>query len=698
MNRHYAVNVRTWGFRNLREALGAVFGRLEREEPRIATEECPRAPLKTLTQVRAALAEAEARSEERRLALESRAQDVGFMQIQLRVRDARIAALDKEVGDLGGALARRNEQSGEVKSESAFLTQVRAALAEAEARSEERRAALESRIQEVGLMRIQLRARDARITALDKEVRDFSGASARRNEQIGEVKSDTAFLDTIAALTASVAERDASIAALKARQLAEDETLAARQSDLARAVADTEVQHNKLGTLEAALAAANTRIAEEKAAAQAALELRNSMEAALGEQHQRVARLEAELAGVVRDRDASIAALKARQLAEHETLAARQSDLARALADTEAQRNKLGTLEASLAAANTRIAEEKAAAQATLKLRNSMEAALGEQHQRVARLEAELAGVVRDRDASIAALKASQLAEDENLAARQSDFARAIADTELELSKLGTLEAALAAVNTRIAEEKAAAQAALELRNSMEAALGEQHQRVARLEAELAGVVRDRDASIAAAAAVQAEHLEQGARLATASARVLELEVEALDRVHHINALQEQSRVSLERTRDLEADLHAAKDSIHRLEADLRAKSARLDELAKTHDGTRDSSATHEAAPEGATPLFIRTGEREVVHVLGRKTTIGRTPENDVQINAQHISRHHAVIHAGPTHAIIEDLNSTNGVIVNGRRVLRQTLKDGDIVLIGKAPFRFAVRPVSERR
>jgi pSer/pThr/pTyr-binding forkhead associated (FHA) protein len=84
--------------------------------------------------------------------------------------------------------------------------------------------------------------------------------------------------------------------------------------------------------------------------------------------------------------------------------------------------------------------------------------------------------------------------------------------------------------------------------------------------------------------------------------------------------------------------------------------------------------------------------------MLGRKTTIGRTPDNDVQVDAKFVSRHHAVILAGPTHTIIEDLNSTNGVIVNGRRILRQTLKDGDIVLIGKAPFRFAVRSTAERR
>jgi chromosome segregation ATPase len=593
------------GFRNLREALGAVNGRVVHDKPRVATEECASALLTELTQVRAALAEAEARSEERRLALESRIQDVGFMRIQLRVRDARISELDKEVSDLGGALARRKEQTGEAKSESAFLTQMRAALAEAEARSEERRLALESCLQDVGFMRIQLRVRDARIAELDKEVSDWGGALARRNEQIGEVKSESAALlnDTIAALTATVAERDASIAALKAMQLAEGETLAARQGDYTRAIADAEVQRRNLGALEAALAAANARLADEEAAALAAVELRNSMEAAIEEQRQRIARL-----------------------------------------------------------------------------------------------EVELASVVRDRDASIAALKATQLAEGETLAARQGDYARAIADAEVQRKNLGALEAALATANARLAEEEAAALAAVELRNSMEAAIEEQRQRIARLEVELASVVRDRDASNEAAAAAQAEHIEQAARLAAANARVLELEGKALDQEHAISALREEPHVSLERARDLEAALHAAEDSIHRLEANLRTKSARLDELAKTHDDSRGTSAPPEVTPEGAAPLFIRTGESEVVHVLGRKTTIGRTPENDVQINAQYISRHHAVIIAGPTHTVIEDLNSTNGVIVNGRRVLRQTLKDGDIVLIGKAPFRFAMRPVSEGR
>jgi chromosome segregation ATPase len=494
-----------------------MIGRLVHNKPRIATEERASVLQEELTQVRAALAEAEARSEEQRLALESRIQEVGLMRIQLRTRDARIAALDKEVSNLGTP-ARRSEQIGEVKSESAFLTQMRTALAESEARSEERRLALESRIQEVGLMRIQLRVRDARISALDKEVSDVGGGFARSNEQIGGAKSDTTAVlnDTIAALTATVAARDSSIATLNA---------------------STEVQRKNLATLEAALAAAHARLAKEEAAAVTALELRRSTEASIGEQRQRVAQLEAELAAVIRDRDASVAAA--------------------------------------------------------------------------------------------AAVQAEHLGQDARLATASA--------------------------------------------------------RVLQLEA----VVRDRDASVAAAAAVQTEHLGQDARLATASARVLELEAEALDQARAITALQEAARVSVERARALEAGLRAAEDSIHRLEAELRMKSARLDELAMTPENPLGASATYEV-PESATPLFIRTDESEVVHVLGRKTTIGRTSENDVQIDAQYISRHHAVILSGPTDTIIEDLNSTNGVIVNGRRVRRQTLKDGDIVLIGKVPFRFA--------
>jgi pSer/pThr/pTyr-binding forkhead associated (FHA) protein len=140
----------------------------------------------------------------------------------------------------------------------------------------------------------------------------------------------------------------------------------------------------------------------------------------------------------------------------------------------------------------------------------------------------------------------------------------------------------------------------------------------------------------------------------------------------------------------------AQRDSfIHRLEQEA-AQSATL--LGSIQQSIRRmdpvNTGNHEILPEGAVRLFIRSdGDAEVVHVLGRRTTVGRTSDNDLQIDTKFISRHHAVVLAGPNYTIVEDLNSTNGVLVNGRRVTRHTLKDGDAVTIGRSRFRFAVRP-----
>ena len=145
----------------------------------------------------------------------------------------------------------------------------------------------------------------------------------------------------------------------------------------------------------------------------------------------------------------------------------------------------------------------------------------------------------------------------------------------------------------------------------------------------------------------------------------------------------------------------AERDSlINRLETEAANSAALLGNIQqsiKRLDPNADSGV-HEIAPEGAVRLLIRTdGDSEVVHVLGRKTTVGRTPDNDLQIDAKFISRNHAVILAGPNHTIIEDLNSTNGVAVNGKRISRHTLRDGDKVSIGKTSFRFAVASADRR-
>jgi pSer/pThr/pTyr-binding forkhead associated (FHA) protein len=63
-----------------------------------------------------------------------------------------------------------------------------------------------------------------------------------------------------------------------------------------------------------------------------------------------------------------------------------------------------------------------------------------------------------------------------------------------------------------------------------------------------------------------------------------------------------------------------------------------------------------------------------------------------MQIESSSVSRHHALVLMGSRDVIIEDLNSTNGVLVNGRKVSRQLLNDGDLVTIGEAQFRLSVK------
>jgi pSer/pThr/pTyr-binding forkhead associated (FHA) protein len=63
---------------------------------------------------------------------------------------------------------------------------------------------------------------------------------------------------------------------------------------------------------------------------------------------------------------------------------------------------------------------------------------------------------------------------------------------------------------------------------------------------------------------------------------------------------------------------------------------------------------------------------------------IGRTADNDLQIDSKFVSRHHCQIITTFESCVIEDLNSTNGIFVKAKRVRKHNLNDGDVVLIGK--------------
>jgi pSer/pThr/pTyr-binding forkhead associated (FHA) protein len=69
--------------------------------------------------------------------------------------------------------------------------------------------------------------------------------------------------------------------------------------------------------------------------------------------------------------------------------------------------------------------------------------------------------------------------------------------------------------------------------------------------------------------------------------------------------------------------------------------------------------------------------------------TIGRLPDNILQVDNLAVSGHHAKIYWEADHYVIEDNNSLNGTYVNNRRVTKASLKDQDVVLVGKHTISF---------
>jgi pSer/pThr/pTyr-binding forkhead associated (FHA) protein len=97
--------------------------------------------------------------------------------------------------------------------------------------------------------------------------------------------------------------------------------------------------------------------------------------------------------------------------------------------------------------------------------------------------------------------------------------------------------------------------------------------------------------------------------------------------------------------------------------------------------------------------LFLKFEDRVLQELLlsGGTVTIGRQPDNVFRIDNPAVSGHHAKVYAEGDHYVIEDAESFNGTYVNGQRISKAVLKDGDNVTIGKhtIEFRDEVRQVA---
>jgi pSer/pThr/pTyr-binding forkhead associated (FHA) protein len=68
----------------------------------------------------------------------------------------------------------------------------------------------------------------------------------------------------------------------------------------------------------------------------------------------------------------------------------------------------------------------------------------------------------------------------------------------------------------------------------------------------------------------------------------------------------------------------------------------------------------------------------------GTVKTMGRAPNADFMMDAAMVSRLHCRLSAGAWELEVEDLDSTNGTFVNGRRIERGVLKNGDELGVGR--------------
>ena len=352
---------------------------------------------------------------------------------------------------------------------------------------------------------------------------------------------------------------------------------------------------------------------------------------------------------------------------------------------------------------------------------------------RVTQLEAEVAGlnskVGESTDQASAIARSKDELQQALAVLRQESAAHAARVAELE-----TQSAAANQLHTDAL--RAAATAHRELQDNHSALIAQK----AVLETEL-GSLRELSAEhVSAVQQITTEHANRLIQLQAREAEITALAAQVATQTQTIASEAERYRVSQERIAIAENDLRVSEEAINRLESEVRSRSMRVEELTRINTqmqtdiadarrwlDERDSlmqrleteaahssalvdniqrsirslapgaSGSHEGIRENVRLLVRSQDGHEVVHVLGRKTTIGRTPDNDLQIDASFISRHHAVLLVNGQQTIIEDLNSTNGVHVNNHRISREVLNDGDLVMVGKARFRFVIRPAVAR-
>ena len=88
--------------------------------------------------------------------------------------------------------------------------------------------------------------------------------------------------------------------------------------------------------------------------------------------------------------------------------------------------------------------------------------------------------------------------------------------------------------------------------------------------------------------------------------------------------------------------------------------------------------------------LLSGSQNRAVYDLCRGDNYLGRDVDNSIVVSDQEVSKRHAMIHYDGKNYMVMDLNSRNGVYVNGARITdKQPLIDGSLIKLGSTIFRF---------
>ena len=329
--------------------------------------------------------------------------------------------------------------------------------------------------------------------------------------------------------------------------------------------------------------------------------------------------------------------------------------------------------------------------------------------------------------AELSALSADRDELQQQLEQRTASHRELECRLQAEAERLAHLQDGAAQFERRGAELAVELAARTALLRAADAERAELHARFESAQAELTAQAQQRERQAASQSEAERERAQRESALARSQEELTELHRRVAGHCEALRAVEGQRQIYDSMLREREdmidqADARARAAEARAQEAEclrkpepdpelprhIAALEAQLEESrAEVRTLTEQLRGEQESAPAPApepttvpvpevTRLLVRTsGDTGISHKLGRRTAIGRTPDNDLRIDEDFISRRHAVILANAERTIVEDLNSTNGVFVNGEQISRRELREGDVLTIGQTSFRYVLKPAT---